>query len=540
MTTTRRPRRPLAAVLTLLGALALGGGVSACRDILTEDPKTIIVPDNLYVDLNGFEAGLNGLYALVRRERFGDGNDANNIIATAYSIGVDNGFGNYLSPPERVFSEFGVRNNPQDGFITNVWRWLYQTVNASNVVIDRAENPAVKWSPEDKARVVAEARLIRAWAYRHLTYLYGDVPLVLHEQTGDNIRTDFERAPRAEVRKQMEEDLLFAEANLPVTSPNAGKVTKAVAQHYLAELYLAMGDAAKAEAKASAVTGGTTYRLITARYGVRASQPGVPFMDQFVDGNVNRSQGNTEALWVLQYAENVPGGGGNIMRRSWVTRYETNPGMLVSPDNGGRGIGRLAVTRYAITVYDTSDQRGGQYALRRFYLYNNPATLPKGKKLGDTLFTVFTKESVSNRLWPSTRKWDWTSAIDPTGGTQWGDQPYLRLAETYLLLAEAQFKQGELSEAATTINALRSRAGAQTITAAQVTLDAILDERSRELLTEEQRRYTLLRTGTWFDRTKKYNPLAAPVITLRDTLLPIPQTVIDGNLTKPMPQNPGF
>jgi len=538
-TTSRLAARPRAAALATLAALLLVGGTAACRDILTEDPKTVIVPENLYVDLNGFEAGLNGLYALVRRERYGQ-NETNNIFATAYSIGVDNGFGNYLSPPERVFSEFGTVMNSQNSFITDTWSWLYQTVNAANMIVDRAENPDVRWSPEDKARVVGEARLIRAWAYRHLTYLWGDVPLVLHEQTGDNIRTDFDRAPRAEVRKQMEEDLLFAEANLPATSSNPGKVTKAVAQHYLAELYLATNEPAKAEQKASAVINSGTYRLITARYGVRASQPGVPFMDQFYDGNANRSQGNTEALWVLQYAENVPGGGGNIMRRSWVTRYETNPGMQVSPENGGRGIGRLAFTRYAILLYDPTDQRGGQYAIRRFYLYNNPATLPAGKKLGDTLFTVFTKETVSNRLWPSTRKWDWTSVIDPTGASQWGDQPYLRLAETYLLLAEAQFKQGKFAEAAASINALRARAGAPLITAAQVTLDAILDERSRELLTEEQRRYTLLRTGTWYDRTKKYNPLAAPVITLRDTLLPIPQSVIDANLTKPMPQNPGY
>lgn len=539
MTNDRRPRRR-AAALAVLGALALGASLSACNDILTEDPKNIIVADKLYTDLAGFETALNGLYSLVRRERNGQNNDVNNLIATVYSSGTDNGFGIYLSPTERIFNEWTVRNNPADGFITEIWTWLYQTVNAANTVIDRAENPDVKWSPADKARVVAEARLIRAWAYRHLTYLYGDVPLNLHESFGNQIKTDWDRAPRAEVRKQMEEDLLFAEANLPETSPNSGKLTKAVAQHYLAELYLAMGDPAKAEEKAQAVVGSSTHRLITARYGVRASQPGVPFMDQFVDGNANRSQGNTEALWVFQYAENVNGGGANIMRRTWVTRYESNKGMALAPEYGGRGIGRLGMTRYAITLYDPTDQRGGQYALRRFYLFNNAATLPTGKKVGDTLFTVFTKEKLNDPLWPSTRKWDWSSVIDPNGAGQYGDQPYIRLAETYLLLAEAQFKQSKLTEAAATINVLRARAGAPLITPAEVTLDAILDERSRELVTEEQRRYTLLRTGTWFDRVKRFNPMAGPVITLRDTLLPVPQVVIDANLTKPMPQNPGF
>lgn len=529
-------------VFTLAGLAALLAGPAACNsdEILTEHPKDIIVADNLYTNLAGFEAGLNALYFQVRRERNGQSNDANNILATAYSIGTDNGFGLYLSPTERLFSEFGVQNHPQNGFTNSFWTLMYQTINAANTITNRAENPAVQWSAADKARVVGEARLIRAWAYRHLTYLWGDVPLNLVESSGDNIRTDWERTPRDSVRKVIVNDLLFAEANLPETSTNPGKLTKAVAQHYLAEMYLALNDPAKAEVEAQAVISSGLYRLITARYGVQASQPGVAFMDQFVDGNVNRNQGNTEVLWALQYAQNVPGGGASIMRRSWVTRYESNRGVSISADNGGRGIGRLAITNYGLNLYGASDVRGGQYAIRRFYIFNNPANLPAGKSLGDTLFTVAGTEKVSDRLRPSTRKWDWTDPNDITGASQYGDQPYIRVAETYLLLAEAQLKRGNAAAAAATINVLRARAGATPITAGDVTMNFILDERSRELVTEEQRRYTLIRTGTWLARVKLYNKLAAPVVQARDSVLPIPQAVIDANLTKPMPQNPGY
>ncbi len=508
--------------------------------LLTETPKDIIVANNLYTNLEGFEAGLNALYAQVRRQRWGQDETNNELLMLPMVIGVDNGYGNFVSPNERTFQEFGVRMTPTDGFITNIWQVMYQTVNAANTIITRAENPAVKWSATDKNRVVAEARMIRAWAYRHLSYLYGDVPINTVESSGDNIRTDWDRAPRDSVRKFIVSDLLFAEANLPALSSNGGKVTKAVAQHYLAEMYLALGQPALAEAKAAAVISSGNYKLITARYGVKATQPGVAFMDQFQDGNVNRAQGNTEALWVLQYAELVNGGGGSIMRRYWVNRYETNRGMQISTDNGGRGIGRLAITRYGINLYEANDQRGGAFALRRFYNYNNPATLPTGAKLGDTLRTVFPAEKISDPLWPSTRKWDWASAIDPTGGATFVDQPFLRLADTYLLLAEAQFKQGKLNEAAATLNIVRARAGASAITPAQVTLDFILDERSRELVTEEERRYTLMRTGTWYARTLLYNPLAKLAVTQRDSLLPVPQSVIDANLTKKMPQNPGY
>jgi hypothetical protein len=419
---------------------------------------------------------------------------------------------------------------------------MYQTINAANTIVNRAQNPAVNWSAEDRDRVIAEARLIRAWAYRHLTYLYGDVPVTLEESSGENIKTDWQRVPRDSVRKIIVNDLLFAEAHLPVTSSNPGKVTKPVAQHYLAEMYLALGDPAKAETEAQAVINTPGYALVTKRYGVAASQPGVAFMDQFLDGNVNRSQGNTEVLWALQYALNVPGGGASIMRRTFVTRYESNRGMQISAENGGRGIGRLAITRWALNLYEPNDVRGGPFAIRLFYLYNNPANLPAGKKLGDTLFTVVPTpiEKNSDPLVPSTRKWDWTNPLDVTGAEQYEDQPYIRLAETYLLLAEAQLKQGKTAQAAANINVVRARAGASPINAGQVTLDFILDERSRELVTEEERRYTLLRTGTWLDRTKKYNPFIAAAIQPRDTLLPVPQDVIDANTGKPMKQNPGF
>ena len=416
-----------------------------------------------------------------------------------------------------------------------------ETVNAANTIINRAENPDVDWTEADKNRIVAEARLIRAWAYRHLTYLWGDVPLNLEESSGASVRTDWQRAPLADVRAQMEEDLLFAEQHLDYVG-ETGRVNKAVAQHYLAELYLAMDRPADAETKARALIEQGPFSLITDRYGVRADQPGVPFMDQFYDGNVLPEQGNTEVLWVFPYEFEVVGGGDNIMRRYWVNRYYTLRGVQVSIENGGRGIGRLAPTGWAVDIYDPGDDRGSDHAIRWYYLYNDPSSLPGGAELGDTLWTQYSVlgETEQNPIWPTTRKWDWAHPNDISGESQWGDQPYLRLAETYLLLAEAQWAQGNTPGAAETINVLRRRANAPEITSGDVTLDFILDERSRELLTEEHRRYTLVRTGTWLERVRAHNGLASATATERDVLFPIPQVVIDANLSTPMRQNPGY
>jgi hypothetical protein len=116
----------------------------------------------------------------------------------------------------------------------------------------------------------------------------------------------------------------------------------------------------------------------------------------------------------------------------------------------------------------------------------------------------------------------------------------MRLSETYLLLAEAQWMQDKASEAASSLNVVRGRANASLVDAADVTLDYILDERARELIGEEDRRVTLVRTGTLIDRVKAHNPVTAPYIQNHNMLLPIPQTQIDLNKDAELTQNPGY
>lgn len=118
--------------------------------------------------------------------------------------------------------------------------------------------------------------------------------------------------------------------------------------------------------------------------------------------------------------------------------------------------------------------------------------------------------------------------------------PLMRFAETYLIAAEAAFKAGNNTNAATMINVIRSRAGALPITSADVTIDFILDERTRELFGEWMRWYDLVRTKTLASRLAVYNPIPNFSPT-RDILRPIPQTQIDLVNTGPKyPQNPGY
>ncbi|RZK87321.1 MAG: RagB/SusD family nutrient uptake outer membrane protein, partial [Hymenobacter sp.] len=132
-----------------------------------------------------------------------------------------------------------------------------------------------------------------------------------------------------------------------------------------------------------------------------------------------------------------------------------------------------------------------------------------------------------------------------------------RLAETYLIAAEAYYYMGNTTQAATYLNVVRERAAAtgkktqMDITPAQVSIDFILDERARELCGEFDRWYDLARTGTLLARVKAYNP---PLMTLTNgvygsnaaaniqryhVLRPIPQTEIDRTMGK-ITQNTGY
>ena len=534
---------------------------AACsKDRLKEETPSVLTADLLFQNRDGFELALNGLHDEVRRYRsgqpFNNSPTSTNFIMNMQAVaGVDNVFGNYRDGLMDVFNLYGTFNNPSVPHYRHVFTWLYETINAANTLIGRSTNADINWTETEKNRILGEARCIRAWCYRHLTNLWGDVPLTLTESSGTNIRTDWERTPIAEVRKAMEEDLLFASQNLPDASSSDIRLIKGAAQHYLAELYLAMGQYDKAKIEATKVISNTAYKLVTARYGINRNNAGTPFGDMFIEGNSKRSQGNTEALWVIQNEQLVIGGeANNIMRRMWVNRYWSiivggkNP-IQISAENGGRGIGRLSPTRHALSLFAANDERGSAFLWRYYYILRDAGFIPSGTnprtgtayKLGDTLFLDNTGiEKLNNPNWPSTRKWDYASPVDVLIDPQYSDQVLLRTAESYLVLAEANFRLGDLAGAAVAINALRSRAKATPVTASQITIDFILDERSRELFSEEDRRYVLVRTNKLVDRVKLYNKISANTITLRDTLLPIPQDVIDANLTSRMRQNPGY
>lgn len=539
--------------------LVLATFIACTSDFLKETPPHFIATENLFTSFEGLETGINGLYSLARSEREGFGSQ---LIADMAMNGTDNICTNHrLSGFNSIASLWGTNNNPSASFYANAFEWLYSIINSANTIIEFVDknSESIEWKDhENKNRILAEAKAIRGWAYRHLSFGWGDVPLNLNPSTGSFIKTDWQRTPVAEVRKQIIADFSFAEKYIPDEAFLPGRMTKGAVQHYLAEMYLTINKPDSALYWANQVINNGAYKLITDRYGVKSNQPGVPFMDMFQDGNTNREEGNTEALWVFQFENNIIGGGDNgIMRRHHISRYVNIKIDGVSPlqytiDRGGYGLGRMSLTKWAINNYEPQDDRGSHYAIRKFFILqdataNFPAPadrLPPGWSYGDTLYLNWDEDITTKKRgrtnWPFSRKVEDVDPDNISGSSGYKDAIYLRLADTYLLRAEAQYKLGNLVEAAESINILRRRANASEINASDVTIDFILDERSRELVLEEHRRYTLLRTGKWLERTKKYNFNGGQEISEKDTLFPIPQIVIDANLTEKMPQNPGY
>jgi starch-binding outer membrane protein, SusD/RagB family len=436
-----------------------------------------------------------------------------------------------------------------------VWKWAYNLINNCNTVITKVD--AAPMGQANKNSIKAEASFFRAIAYNTLATLFGKVPIITEPIAGP--KTDFTRAPLADVNALITGDLTLAKTNLPsiaaVKSNSKGRMysraNKSMASQLLAEVYLRTGQSNLAEAECDAVINSGDFNLVTSRYGIKASQLGDAFSDMFIYGNQRKGQGNRESIWTVEIENpnTVVGGAGMAtstlfpgyvfaapqQRRVWGNRYHQQAGMLLSDSLGGRGISRLAVTYFVLNNYGAGDMRNSQFNIRRDYWYNNPASPLFGQKVNPNAAGVDTNRLIV----PQITKWNQYDPNDAFGFAMIKDIIVMRLGETYLLKAEAQFKQGNTGGAATTLNILRARANAAAITGSDVTLDFILDERARELIGEENRRMTLMRTGTLVSRVAGRG-LKITGIAVKHLLLPIPLSEIQLNKDAVLEQNPGY
>lgn len=536
--------------------------------------------NNSYRTYDQFESALTDLYAKVRAINYGTGNDLNGFIQF---IGTDIAI--HARGTSDNFGDYDVYMVPTNSTVKYVWVVWYKVIANANTIISRLESSEL--TSEEQTLVEAEAKFFRAYAYRNLFYLYGGIPLILDEVTSP--KNDYIRASKQAVLEQIASDFKDAADNLPsISNVTDGKVSNLVAYHYLAETYISLGKYNEAVTAASVVINDPKVKLMTGRFGSRANEdpydallkftkPGDVFWDLFQPGNQNRSRGNTEALWVAQMETDKVGGllssssnTGNCLERwagpiGWATLTDPDgkAGVLSVPQSTynscGRGIANMMNTDFFLnTLWESdfyTDLRNAPHNMIRDFVYNNPTSAYYGKS------AVLKDGTLNSSTWKS-QHWRWypyPSKITTPGkhpdalfldkdklvltssaGSTYRDMYTLRLAETYLLRAEAYIDKNDQTNAAADINVVRSRVKANPVSASKVTLDYILDERARELVYEEPRRLTLMRTGKLVERIRLYNKMNGDEIKDYHNLWPIPFSEIEANTGAVLEQNPGY
>jgi len=545
---------------------------SSCdeKEFLKEEPLDFFSPQNSFITYENFESAVVNLYNRVRMDFYQSAN-ARRFPNLTWS-------GTELAFTDK---DLGAHPNwsalllPTNSSIVYEAAWVpaYTIIYDANVIIGRADSETNQMTDSEKIKIKAEASFFRAFAYRILANLYGGVPLLLEETKSP--KRDFTRASRQAVYEQCAADFKFAAENLPeINDVDDSRISKLAAYHYLSEIYISLGRWQDAITTASTVIDDPAVGLMTQRFGSRANDPGDVYWDLFRTGNQNHASGNTESLWVLQYEFMVPGGaeGSNLERslvpRLWQAKIKNANGSVVPlipyPNTYyyGRGSGFIRPSHYFYeTVWQksgyTQDIRNSEYNIVRDFIVNNPKSDYNGKwaikdnvplamkSVDDTtrnFFPVIAKASDPGKhpkeLWHP----DQTVAGSLTNDAQitYIDQYVIRLAETYLLRAEAYFGNNDLINAAADINMVRGRAHAPQIDPSLVTLDYILDERIRELHFEELRLLTLTRLGKLVERTKALNPWVGDTYESHNNLFPIPYNDIEKNIEAELEQNPGY
>jgi len=531
-------------IVVLIAFVSLLGMAGCKKAYLDSEQLSAYAPENLN-NLTAMKAALNGLGLATRREFFGD--SAPLLTESLFSDVAVDGTTDKNTPAQDLISRITPDANlNSDDFNKIGWYWdnEFVAVRQANTIISNIDKPTYG-SEAERNLILGSAYFYRAYYYYRLVHQFGDVPLLLNDL--ESPKADFYSTKREVILAKMKTDLEFAQTWV-TDGGNKGDVTKGAVSHLLTKVYLALGKFDDALASANNVINGGKYGMMTARFGSTASD-----LTKNVIWDLHRMDNkalttNREALFLVIDREAFAGFtalGSQLMRNTvpaWhFANVKTPSGATAIVDAVtaeipltrmyGRGIGRYRGTPYS-TKYiwtDNTDYRHakGMWMEMTDLVYNNPALKTSTNAADRALYgqplqmysDANIKQRFTNGSLDTIRHWfGWphykvfinsTNALandpywTPPRGTN-TDWYVFRLAETYLLRAEAYYWKGDLALAMADLNVVRSRANATLLTnASQITIGTILDERARELYWEEPRKTELTRMAYIFAQTGK-------------------------------------
>lgn len=520
---------------------------SSCVKDLNVEPidPNVNTLNNVFKDQAAYKQALAKLYASYAISGQTGGGGGSPDIS-----GIDENFGNYirqywglqeLSTDEAIIAwddatikDFHWQTwSPNDVFTTAIYSRIFYTVTICNEFIRNVDNKIGSASGtflSDLKAFKAEARFLRALSYWHAIDMFGNVPFI----TEDDLPGAFfpKRITRADLFNYIEKELKEIETELvPARQNEYARADRGAAWFLLAKLYLN----AKVYIGTEKYTDALTYinKVIAAGYSLDSNY------ERLFTADNNQSR---EIIFSVAFdGQNTQQYGG----MTFILHASNGGGMPLSGIDGGWGGIRtikdfvskfnISESNFASTSqYRSSDKRGMFFFDKSSWQWEitNVGTFTHG--IGVTKFKNVTS----------------TGGAAPNAHPTFvsTDFPMFRLADAYLMYAEAVVRGGsggDMTTAVGYVNALRQRAYGNisgNINTSGLTLNFLLDERGRELYWEGHRRTDLIRFGqftngsyVWEWKGKVKNGIQTS--SHRD-LYPIP--VNDLNANPNLKQNVGY
>jgi hypothetical protein len=611
-------------VFALIGILATTLFSGCTKDFLKPDPLSFYEPDITFADRAGIEATTYMLDRHLRtywshlstRDISVPMNTEYMLSDIAVSAKTDDG---------NIFSDVATRLTPTDGIFDNdvnmisfFWGETYNGIKYANTITTYIDGvPGLDETA--KHEFLGRAYFHRAFRYLALCFQFKDVPLVTKILT-DGPKQNYKTTSREAILEMITSDMEKAVAWVPNQSQMAyvGMINKGACRQLLLKCYLATGQWDKAIAQADTLISHSGYALMSNTFGTFDNPAPVAWpITRNVIWDLHRPANkaiatNKEAILVMPNREGTDATIRYKSMRNWGPMW--NQAALKSPGgkvlqsyaktnasyralydiNGafGRGIGMIRPTHFAQNglwsvngINDVTDLRHnstvGNWVRMDSLKYNDPTDPFFGQKLrlynGNTILCTDTIRSWFD--WPHYKIYIDDPVFLATPGSNRNDGGAAdwycyRLAETYLLRAEANFYKGNIAQATADVNAVRTRAQCSQLYST-VNLGDIVNERARELYMEEWRHmelsrisYSLALSGKadewgntynvntlsensyWYQRIQHYNDYYNKnkvtvrgrnyVIAPHNIYWPIPQGAIDANLYAKLRQTPGY
>jgi hypothetical protein len=410
-----------------------------------------------------------------------------------------------------------------DVFVDGGWSDLNNGIGKVNFTLSILNGLATK--PANFASIVAELKVLRAYFIFQLTDMFGNIPVVTDYNTDPSKVTQM---ARKDVYTFLESELT---TNVPLLATNVdkstyGRVTQYAGDMLLAKLYL----------NAQVYTGTPQWaKAITVLNQVISSGKYI-LQPNYFDNFSTNNEGSTENILVVPF-DKVHIGGMNWEMQTLHYSSNLTYGLTGQPWNG------FCSTADVLNKYDAGDARKAQYLVGQQYAADGVTPLTDPQANLPVIFnpnvTSISDASGAFRM-AGARNVKYHPEAG-TSGNQSNDMVIFRLADAYLMLAEASMHTGDMATAVIAVNKVRGRAGVSAWTPADLTWDNMLAERSRELGWEGWRRSDLIRfevaSGTHYF-TGARTPAKTDDGDNHTFVFPIPAPELISNPN--LHQNPGY